>query len=439
MALQPAPRPPRRATTGIARLALAAALALPAAVEPTAGHADPGATARTPVHTTHYELRSEGTPAEAAEWAKVLEAAWPQLKRFFGAEPRLLPDQRLLVSVHEDAQGWARAIRAAGGLVPGDAAGGYYDPVSRGAFLYRQPTTWYTRTLLIHEAAHQFHYLAKTNNRAPGATWYIEGLAEHLSHHTWDGATLRLGVVPPLSLEDRAGKALARMTARDFDLARLVDGGGTERPEAMHLVRFLLQGEGGAWAARFEGLAEQLDRGALARAQFARQIGDPQRVLAGLHGWLPTVQEPLMPVHVDWDARGARAVRGTSGGVSVCRLRRPASGMAAEFRPPATGRWAAGLLLHVTDLKDFTVALANPWGLKVQRYTAGRWEYLPVRTPSPPLDGQAWRLEALREGTQVTLRANGVELGRYDLPGDALGLAVDACTMDFTDLAWVTR
>ena len=40
-------------------------------------------------------------------------------------------------------------------------------------------------------------------------------------------------------------------------------------------------------------------------------------LLEQLRGWLPTVQQPWAPVHVDWDVRGPRALRGTSGGVSV--------------------------------------------------------------------------------------------------------------------------
>ena len=142
---------------------------------------------------------------------------------------------------------------------------------------------------------------------------------------------------------------------------------------------------------------------------------------------------------MDWDARGPRAVRGASPGVSACRVRGAAQGISAEMRPREGERWSAGLLLHLTSLQDFTVAVANPFGFKVQRYKAGQWEYLPVLLPMRPLDGQPWRLEALRHGTQVTLRVNGGDLGRYDLPGDALGLAVDGCTMDFTDVAWLTR
>ena len=403
--MPPSPPPPQRRPWRVVPL-MGVLLLLLLARAP--GTAVPDKTA--PLRTTHYELRSEGPRAEAEEWGRVLEGAWPKFKAFFEAEPPLARDARLVVSVHETAEGWSEAIRAAGGTPPGSAAGGYYDPSSRGAFLYRQPTAWYTRTLLLHEASHQFHYLARTGNRAPAASWYIEGLAEHLSHHTWDGATLRLGVVPPLSLENRAGKALETVRAPAFDIERLVGGESSERPEAMHLVRFLVDGDSGAWRERFETLAGKLDRGAMTRGIFGRVMGPPERLLEAWRAWLPLVQEPLAPVHLDWDARGARAVRGTSTGVSVCRVRGRATGVSANLRPPEQGRWAAGLLLHLTDLNDFTVALVSPYGFKVQRFQHGQWQYLPALLPMRPLEGEPYRFEGLRDGTHVTLRVNGAEV-----------------------------
>ncbi len=441
---------PRRVLGAWLRAAAAAGAAgalllgatVPAAPGPRPAMADgasaPGST-RAPVRTTHYELHSEGAQAEAEEWGRVLEAAWPQLKAFFRAEPLLKEGERLRVVVTESAEAWTKAIAASGGNPPGSGAGGYYCPISRTAFLYRQPSTWYTRTLLLHEVAHQFHFLGATGNRSPGARWYIEGVAEHLSHHAWDGATLALGVVPLLSLENRAGLARSRVQDPAFDIEALVNDGPHERPEAMHLVRFLLEGEGGNRRKRFEALAARLDRGGQAAALFGRSLGPPQRLLEQWRGWLDGVQEPLAPVHVDWDTRGPRSVRGSSGGVSGCRVRRPAASITATLAPTPRTRWSAGLLLHATDAAQYTVALVTPSGLRVQRLEKAGWSMLPVGQPPPPPGDQPWRLTATREGTRVTLRVNGSEVGSYDLPGDALGLAVDGCTMDFIDLAWAVQ
>ena len=74
--------------------------------------------------------------------------------------------------------------------------------------------------------------------------------------------------------------------------------------------------------------------------------------------------------------------------------------------------------------------------VRVHRFTKGKWTALPAVLPPLPQPGEPWSLEALRAGTRVTLRVNGAEVGAWDLPGDALGLSVDACRIDFTDVAW---
>jgi hypothetical protein len=385
----------------------------------------------------HYVLLSDGAQAEAEEWSRMLEAAWPQFQAFFRAEPPRKGAERLTVSVHATREAWAAAIHKGGGAAPTTAGvGGYYDPLSRTAYLYRQPTTWFTRALLLHESAHQFHYLAKTANRSPPAPWYVEGVAEHLSHHTWDGTTLRLGVVPLLSLEDYPAQADAALRRPGFALEPIVSGDAAPRPESMHLVRFLLQGDGGKHAERFVKLAEKLDRGAASKAAFARTFGPEKPLLQAYRAWLPSVQQPWVPVHQEWDARGPASVRATSTVVSVCHVRGPAKRVEAKWVAPA-GAWRAGALLGYYAADDWTVGLVDGAGVRVQRFRAGAWETLPATAPPRPADGRPWHLVAERAGGRVTLRVNGTEVGAWTLPSETLGLAVDACRIDFTDLAWV--
>ena len=56
------------------------------------------AAARTSRATTeHYHLVTSGPQEECDEWARMLEAAWPQYAAFFGAAPALAKDERLEV------------------------------------------------------------------------------------------------------------------------------------------------------------------------------------------------------------------------------------------------------------------------------------------------------------------------------------------------------
>jgi len=151
--------------------------------------AAPAAAAPEPirVETEHYALLAETDRAEAEELGRVLEAAWPQLEAFFGAAPDLDGDERLPVRFFATKESFAAGLRADGIAPP--ASGGYYHPPNRTAWLWRQPTIYNTRCLLLHEVTHQFHFLARTGNRSLPQNWYVEGLAEHLGRHEWDGET----------------------------------------------------------------------------------------------------------------------------------------------------------------------------------------------------------------------------------------------------------
>ncbi len=392
--------------------------------------------------TEHYEVSTGGSAAEAEEWGRVLETAWPQFGDVFGSSPKLRRGERLRVAVFEDDATWRAAIVAGGGMAP--SSGGYYCPVAKTAYLKRQPTRWYTRTLLLHEAAHQFHYLGATGNSPPGADWYIEGIAEHVACHTWDGTSLRLGVVPLLSLEDRAGAALTAVAAADFGLEKLLVARPVRRPEAMHLVRFLRDGAGGAFRKRFDGLARKLDRGtSVSWTQMRRTLGDPDEFVAAWRAWLPTVQEPLVSVFVEWEARAADQLRGTGKTISICRTREPARRISARARPMSAGPWRVGVLLHFEGPDRYTVAFLTgdaegEAAVRVDRMTAGRWTNLHqgaagVTAEAVRADGVV--VTALRGEDGVAFDVAGKRIGVWDLPGEpgaqSLGLALDHCDADF--------
>ncbi len=60
-------------------------------------------------------------------------------------------------------------------------------------WLYDQPSDYYRRHLLLHEGTHGF---MNTMLGACGPPWYMEGVAELLSTHHWDGKQLALGHMP---------------------------------------------------------------------------------------------------------------------------------------------------------------------------------------------------------------------------------------------------
>ena len=402
--------------------------------------AAPGAAAERATATSeHYVVSTDGGQAEADDWARMLEAAWPQYAAWFGETPRLARGERLAVEVYDDDRPWRAAITARGGSAP--SSGGYYCPIAKVAYLKRQPSAWYTRTLVLHEAAHQFHYLACTGNDTPAGSWYVEGVAEHLSSHTWDGETLRLGVTPLVSLEDRAGKALDAVARDGFSVLALVEAESAPRPESMFLVRYLAEEHG----KRFTPLARKLDRGtALDGKAFRRAFGREEAFLDAWRSWLADRQEPFVSVFVEWDARGPDLLHGTAGVVSLCRTRQAADGIAATVRARGERPLRAGVLLAFTAPQDYVIGVVNERGsgavLQVDRLSGGRWQRLGETDLGPKAPG-GWRVEGRRgeDGVAVTATRAGEEgeagrLGPLDLPATPMGLAFDACDAAFSGL-----
>jgi len=416
--------------------------------------------ASAPLRSTseHYEIEVHGIPesqpalsppprseekwfvrrGDADEALAVLEAAWPQYVEFFGAQPKLADGARLRVSLHQSFDTMSEAIRAGGGSPPPPGPGGYYCPVSRTAFLFRQPTRWYTRALLIHEVAHQFHWLAgetSRNRKGPPPTWWGEGVVEHLAHHTWDGRELRLAVVPPVSLEDYPARALAS-SARDGFAWEALPTAPEDRPAQMHFVRWLATSAKGKPTSGFRALQERLDRGEAADAKaLLKAAGLKSDALRDAMGkWLPSVQQPYVSLFNEWDSLGAGHLRGTASVVAACRTRESVASHSARLRPLHGGRWRAGLLVQFTSASDHTIAVIDSGReLRIDRWT-GSWKVLGIHAlkGSPDADGW-WTISASRDATTGRVRVTvGTEtLGSYELPAGPMGLALDSADVEF--------
>jgi len=392
------------------------------------------------VTTAHYEIEWHGTKAEADEAGRVLEAAWPLYKEFFGAEPKLKGDERLSLRMYADAAAWGAALTKDGSAVP-TGAGGMYWPPTKAAYLHLQPTVWYTRTLMLHEALHQFHYLAKTNNQNINHYWYVEGLAEHLSRHTWDGKTLRIARTPILSLESFHSKAMEDVSKTDFNLGKLVDGDyQAGRPESMALVQWLLS-SGDDRKKRFVMMRDTVDRGGSAGQAFRSNIGDPAKLQKEFVAFVAANQEPMVPVWNQWDNHGDASVIGISPDVwSGSRTSKPSTWFEATVigRRKEDGEWQAGLLLSYVDGKDYAVGTIRADGsLYAARQKDGAWHALQTTSqPGNPKDPLKRVMRAERKDGKVAWTVDGKLVGEFELPEGHMGLSVFKSTVTFESIGF---
>jgi hypothetical protein len=391
------------------------------------------------VETEHYRLVSEGPRAEAEEFGRVLEAAYPALAAHFKAKPKLGKGEKLAVEFFETREAWAAAVVAAGAPVPEGAAGLYW-PSDKTARLYRQPTRLFTRALLLHEATHQFHFLACTRNRPPTAYWYKEGVAEFLGWNHWDGKELALGVLPLVSLENYPAQALAELKQGNVDLEVIIEGKVEgSRPIAWAVYRHLATGNGGKPLKGFEKLGDKLDGGAKPSSFFWKSFGQPAAYRKSLVLWLEKEQQPFVPVFNEWESLGPDGVRGFSDVVTACRLQATATRFQATIEVPKDpdAAWRGGGLLHYEGPDDYTVFLVDRASFRVTRRRAGAWEVLAQGAPPAPSDDGNHRFETfVKDGAVHLTFEGGAAYGPWELPKPAFGLALEKCDLAFSGLEW---
>ncbi|MEO0529062.1 MAG: hypothetical protein AAF266_00655 [Planctomycetota bacterium] len=186
---------------------------------------------------------------------RLIDLGLPQWGERFGVEGDALADWRLRVYLIEDEAKF-RSL----GLWP-DQRSDFLHGLAIGheVWVRQQPSDYYRRHLLLHEATHSF-MMTQLGSCGPG--WYMEGIAELCGTHAWDGETLRLAVMPP-----------SREVADDWGRIRLVreaiDAGRFLPIEAVMRIdnRVVLSTETYSWVW---ALASFLDRHPAYRDRFRK-------------------------------------------------------------------------------------------------------------------------------------------------------------------------
>ncbi len=366
--------------------------------------------------TDHYDLLAEGI--DAKDTGAALEALHAKLAEYFGSAPK----ERLRLEVYSTKARFAAAMRADGETPPD--AGGYYSPNTKKAYLWVQPSEYFTRQLVLHEATHQFHYLVATGNRRPRAGWYTEGLAEYFGMHDWDGETLAPGVIPPVTLEDYPARAFEQFAAAREDLEGALTGARTiDRPFAWAIVHWLVNKRPRTW----HRLARALDAGRRPLDATKQCIGEvTPMIVAEFRTWLRTHQQPWRIAWVGWQGRGER-IEGVSGTNALALMKERPPSLRAEIDGLGPHMWA-GVAFGYRSIDEFWLVQAAADGTaRVVQRTGGRWKI--QAQIDAPADG-APSVEVACDGDLVTTTVNGENLGTFEAPGD-IGLNVDSGRVRF--------
>ena len=130
-------------------------------------------------------------PSSAAvnELPLVFDRAVPQWARYFRVSPSDVEKFAMTGYVIRSKERFL-----ANGLLPDDLPP-FLHGYQRGEslWIYEQPSDYYLRHLLLHEGTHGFMKLLLGG---AGPPWFMEGVADFLATHTWDGGILQLGQMP---------------------------------------------------------------------------------------------------------------------------------------------------------------------------------------------------------------------------------------------------
>ncbi len=367
------------------------------------------------VKTAHYDVYAE--TIDAADAGAMLEALHAHLLKYFGRAPK----ERLRIEVYASKSAFEEALKR--DKVATVEAGGFYAPQTKTGYLWVQPSEYWTRQLILHEATHQFHLLAVAGNNAVPCGWYGEGLAEYFGMHNWDGKELRTGVVPAVTLENYPAQALKQFGDLKENLEGIARGEvACDRALGWAIVHFLANNH----AARWKALTAQLDAHKKTDKSWEKAFGRTGADFAkAFKEWLTSHQQPLRILWIDWQERGD-AIEGKSGSGCGALFREPPAAIEAtlELRK---GELKAGFIFNHRSNDDYVTLQVTKGRAAVVRWTKGIWTELSgaaIDASVPPV--ASYR----RDGTDAVLSVNGAEIGRLPAEGDA-GLWLEGCEVFF--------
>lgn len=138
-------------------------------------------------HLTLYtDLRSSPAVDRLPEQ---FDQAYPQWCAYFGLPADVEPPWHATACLMRDAEKFR-----AGGLYPAEVPAFTHGYTIDDHFWFNeQPSDYYRRHLLLHEGTHAFLF---SHLGSCGPTWYMEGIAELLATHRFEGDRITLGYFP---------------------------------------------------------------------------------------------------------------------------------------------------------------------------------------------------------------------------------------------------
>lgn len=152
-----------------------------------------------PYESEFYYIYTNIKPEYAKRYGRMLDVYARKFMRVFNAEENIKGKiQKSKIYIYPDQAAFMQHERM------GEGVGGYYMPGAKyvKCFHGRFGPTGTTRTVLTHEATHQFEDLVLAGKMGNAPIWIIEGFAVFFESARWNGKDVDIGHVPRDRLEN---------------------------------------------------------------------------------------------------------------------------------------------------------------------------------------------------------------------------------------------
>lgn len=376
--------------------------------------------------TTHYRLWLDASvidQQEATTLALLAEASWGAWETWFGEAPATEGPFELVLT--RDLASFRVAISDDGDTAP-DGAAGYFSYSSGRAYLYQQPTVYYTRVLALHELTHQFHEGVRASE-GDLPFWYGEGVAEHLGLHDWDGRCASLGVRPLATQEDPWAQSLEEL--RTAELPDWVAGDAfPSRASLMTWWRYLELDAPVADA--FRQWRSEADAGLASYTEVPFVTADLAEPYAD---WLEADQLPFQIGFTEWLPLGEDRIEGWSEVSSMLRQKVAPGGTFGVRHSTPDGDGLAGVLIAYDDPAHQTAVMVDGLGgVYALRLDGDEVGWHDVGVVDPPGATVGWQLS--HEGGAARVEVDGVSFEVDILQAPATGLALYEARVTFEQI-----
>ncbi len=379
------------------------------------------------VEGSRYSLYTETSKAEAEEMSKMIESSFSALEEWFQDAPQ--STESLVVEVYQSDSAWADAILSDGLDVP-YGAGGYYHPTTQKAYLYLQPTRYYTRQLLIHEVIHQFHDLIRVSDREL-PSWYVEGIAEYLSMYDWDGSCIRLGRLPLITQEDMPLRALQE--SGELSLSNhFQQDDSVSRPLEWAIFRYFDI----HYPVEWDQFRYRMDEGEENAMQIFEDVFEDSldTFEPPLVSWLEEEQQPFIATYLEWSHIDSEYIEGWSDVFSIAPLKWGAD----EFSVHVSSldpTWNGGVLLSFDDTSNWSALVVSEDGtLQTFEVTQGNALWWDQGSVSSSESG--YSISVVPENGAMRVIINQDELVFPIAFQPLTGLALNGSAVQFSEIRW---